>query len=145
MPDRISKEERSRNMSKIRGRDTSIEVEVRKYLFSQGFRFRKNDNRYPGKPDIVLPKYRTVVFVNGCFWHRHANCKLAYMPKSNIEFWNLKFEKNIANDKIKKEKLKSMGFRVIDVWECEIKKEKEKTFENLKKELLRGNEEETGQ
>lgn len=145
MPDRISKEERSRNMSNIRGKDTSIEVEVRKYLFSQGFRFRKNDKRYPGKPDIVLPKYRTVVFVNGCFWHRHVNCKLAYMPKSNIEFWNLKFEKNIANDEIKKEKLKSMGFRVIDVWECEIKKEKEKTFENLKKELLKGNEEETGQ
>ena len=145
MADVHTSEQRSYNMSRIQSKNTKPEEIVRKYLFSQGFRYRKNDPRLPGKPDIVLPKYKTVIFVNGCFWHRHANCKLAYMPKSNIEFWNLKFEKNIANDKIKKEKLKSMGFRVIDVWECEIKKEKEKTFENLKKELLRGNEEETGQ
>ena len=82
MSDSISPEHRSWNMSRIRGKDTKIEVMVRKYLFSKGFRFRKNDKRYPGKPDVVLPKYRTVIFVNGCFWHHHEGCKNATIPKS---------------------------------------------------------------
>ena len=87
MVDRFSKETRSYNMSRIRSKDTKPEIFVRKYLFSNGLRFRKNDKRYPGSPDIVLPKYRTVVFVHGCFWHFHKGCKYAGIPKSNVEFW----------------------------------------------------------
>lgn len=85
--DKITKEKRSWNMSRIKGRDTSIEVQVRKYLFRNGFRFRKNDKRLPGKPDIVLPKYRTVIFVHGCFWHRHPKCKNAAMPKTSVLYY----------------------------------------------------------
>ena len=86
-------------MSKIRGKDTKIEVKVRKHLFSQGFRFRKNDKKLAGKPDIVLPKYKTVIFIHGCFWHRHENCKDATTPKTRVDFWEEKFSKNIENDK----------------------------------------------
>ena len=87
MTDHITPEHRSWNMSRIRGKDTEIEIKVRRWLFSKGFRFRKNDKRYPGQPDIVLPKYRTVVFINGCFWHRHEGCKYATMPKTRTEYW----------------------------------------------------------
>ncbi|MCF0115816.1 MAG: DNA mismatch endonuclease Vsr, partial [Erysipelotrichaceae bacterium] len=87
MADKFTKDQRSRNMSHIRGKDTSIEVKVRKYLFSKGFRYRKNVKTLPGTPDIVLPKYRTVIFVNGCFWHRHEGCKLATTPSTNESFW----------------------------------------------------------
>lgn len=109
-------------MSRIRSTDTKPEVLVRKYLFAQGFRFRKNDRRYPGKPDIVLPKYRTVVFVHGCFWHHHVNCPYFAMPKSNVDFWKAKLEYNQNRDKTNFEKLRAAGWRVIVVWECEIKK-----------------------
>lgn len=85
--DKISKEKRSKNMSKIKSHDTSIEIKVRKYLFSQGFRYRKNVKSLPGKPDIVLSKYKTVIFINGCFWHRHPGCKYATTPSSHQEFW----------------------------------------------------------
>ena len=98
MSDTISPEHRSWNMSRIRNKDTKIEVLVRKYLFSRGYRFRKNDKRYPGKPDVVLPKYHVVIFVNGCFWHQHPGCKNATMPKSNTEFWKEKLGKNVTND-----------------------------------------------
>ena len=98
MADRISPEHRSWNMSRIKGKDTKIEVMVRQYLFHYGFRFRKNDKRYPGKPDVVLPKYKTAIFVHGCFWHRHEGCKLATTPKTRTEFWMEKFAKNVAND-----------------------------------------------
>lgn len=124
-------------MSHIRGKDTTIETEVRRYLFSKGFRFRKNDKRYPGHPDIVLPKYKTVIFVNGCFWHRHPGCKYAYTPKSNIEFWEKKFEKNVSNDKRDKELLENMGWHVIIVWECELKTEerRKQRLERLEAEI----------
>lgn len=124
-------------MSHIRGKDTTIETEVRRYLFSNGFRFRKNDKRYPGHPDIVLPKYKTVIFVNGCFWHRHPGCKYAYTPKSNIEFWEKKFEKNVSNDKRDKELLENMGWHVIIVWECELKTEerRKQRLERLEAEI----------
>ncbi|MGN0363885.1 MAG: very short patch repair endonuclease [Bilifractor sp.] len=132
-----SVEARSMNMSHIRGKDTTIETEVRRYLFSKGFRFRKNDKRYPGHPDIVLPKYKTVIFVNGCFWHRHPGCKYAYTPKSNIEFWEKKFEKNVSNDKRDKELLENMGWHVIIVWECELKTEerRKQRLERLEAEI----------
>lgn len=105
MADSLSPEKRSWNMSRIRGKDTSIEVKVRKYLFSQGFRYRKHVASLPGKPDIVLPKYHAVVFVNGCFWHRHPGCKEAYMPKSRVEFWQEKFERNVQNDALHRNEL----------------------------------------
>ena len=118
-------------MSRIKDKDTSIEVQVRRYLFLRGFRFRKNDKRYPGKPDVVLPKYKTAVFVNGCFWHMHENCKQGRIPKTNVEFWKNKLERNVANDKIQHEKLCDMGWTVITLWECELKKDFVGTMERL--------------
>lgn len=115
------KKTRSYNMSQIKGKNTKPEGIVRKYLFSQGYRYRKNDKRLPGTPDIVLPKYKTVIFVNGCFWHGHKGCKYFVWPKSNTEFWQQKIESNIVRDKQKSKLLKSQGWRVIIVWECELK------------------------
>lgn len=128
MSDTLTPEKRSWNMSQIKGKDTKIEVLVRKYLFSKGFRFRKNDKRLPGKPDIVLPKYKTVIFVNGCFWHLHENCKLARLPKTNTEFWEKKLEKNVYNDKLHINQLSALGWKVITLWECELEKDFEKTM-----------------
>ena len=98
MVDKFSKETRSRIMSQIRGKDTKPEILVRSYLFSRGLRFRKNDKRYPGSPDIVLPKYKTIVFVHGCFWHLHEGCKYAKMPKSNVDYWKPKLYRNRERD-----------------------------------------------
>ncbi len=135
--DRLSAEKRSWNMSQIKGKDTAIEVRVRKYLFSKGFRFRKNDKRLPGKPDVVLPKYRTVIFVHGCFWHRHPSCKNATTPKSNTDFWLRKFEKNVDNDKKNYDSLKQMGWNVVVVWECELTKARfDATMQRVINELL---------
>lgn len=122
MTDHITPEHRSWNMSRIKGKDTKIEVQVRSWLFSRGFRFRKNDKRYPGKPDIVLPKYKTIIFINGCFWHRHEGCKYATTPKTRTDFWLEKFERNIANDKLHVQQLEEQGWKVITLWECELKK-----------------------
>ena len=122
MADDRSPQERSRNMAAIKGKDTSIEVKVRSYLFSKGYRFRKNDRRFPGTPDIVLPKYHTVIFIHGCFWHRHAFCRYATSPKTNVEYWTQKFERNTGNDRKHYEDLESMGWNVIVIWECELKK-----------------------
>ena len=119
--DNRSKEARSRNMSRIPSKNTKPEETVRKYLFSQGFRYRKNVSNLPGKPDIVLPKYKTVVFVNGCFWHAHQGCKCFVPPKSNSEFWQHKFMYNIERDERNYQKLCDLGWRVIIVWECEIR------------------------
>lgn len=137
MSDKLTPEHRSWNMSRIKGKDTKIEVIVRQYLFSKGYRFRKNDKRYPGKPDIVLPKYKTVIFVHGCFWHRHPGCKNATIPKTRTEFWNDKFEKNVRNDKIKQEQLEQMGWKVIVIWECELEKNFSQTMEAVETELKR--------
>ena len=112
---------RSYNMSRIRSENTKPEEMVRKYLFSQGFRYRKNDKRLPGKPDIVLPKYRTVVFVNGCFWHMHEGCKYFVWPRNNRDFWKQKIEGNVQRDRRKKTELESMGWNVITIWECQLK------------------------
>ena len=127
---------RSYNMSRVKGKDIKPEEIVRKYLFSQGFRYRKNDKRLPGKPDIVLPKYKTVIFVNGCFWHKHEGCKYFVWPKSNSEFWKEKIESNIVRDKKQYEELKNAGWHVIIVWECELKKKQRMdTLERLVTEI----------
>ena len=123
---------RSYNMSRIKGKNTKPEELVRKYLFSKGFRYRKNDKRLPGSPDIVLPKYKTVIFVNGCFWHGHEGCRYFVWPKSNPDFWKKKIEANILRDKQKIELLKSMGWKVLVVWECQLKVScRKQTLENL--------------
>lgn len=118
-------------MSQIRAQDTSIEVKVRKYLFSQGFRYRKNVKGLPGKPDIVLPKYRTVVFIHGCFWHRHENCKRATTPKSRLDYWLPKFDRNVQNDRKHREELEKAGWNVVTIWECEVNKSFDETMEKL--------------
>lgn len=137
MSDKLTPEKRSWNMSRIKGKDTKIEVEVRKYLFSKGYRFRKNDKRYPGKPDIVLPKYHVAIFVHGCFWHRHEGCKDATTPKTRTEFWLEKFDKNVKNDQIKQEKLRELGWKVIVIWECELERSFQETMDKVEKELTR--------
>ena len=121
MADTKTPAERSENMSRIRSTNTKPEEIVRKYLFSHGFRYRKNDKRYPGKPDIVLPKYRTIIFVNGCFWHMHG-CSRSRLPRSNEEYWKPQIERNIKRDAENKQKLEAAGWNVIIVWECELKK-----------------------
>ena len=136
MPDKITKKQRSENMRKIKSKDTSIEVKVRKYLYHHGFRYRKNVKELPGKPDIVLDKYKVVIFVNGCFFHHHNNCKLAYIPKSNIDFWIKKFNRNIENDIKHINQLEQMDYKVITVWECEIKDCFEYRMEELVKEII---------
>lgn len=113
---------RSYTMSHIRGKDTKIEVLVRSYLFRKGLRFRKNDKRYPGHPDVVLPKYHAIVFVNGCFWHMHEGCSKHSMPKSNVEFWQAKLLRNHNRDIAQRAELEAAGWRVITVWECELTK-----------------------
>ena len=131
--DVLTPEQRKRNMQSIRGKDTKIEVKVRSELFKRGFRFRKNDSRYPGKPDIVLPKFKTVIFVNGCYWHRHPGCKYATIPKTNAEFWNKKFQANVENDVKNKTALEAAGWKVITLWECELKSNFEETMQNAEK------------
>ena len=121
MSDVHSPDVRSYNMSRIHGKDTKPEEIVRKFLFSKGFRYRKNDSRLPGKPDIVLPKYKTVIFVNGCFWHVHQGCKDFFWPKNNAEFWKDKLGKNTERDQRNYALLEQQGWRVLIVWECELK------------------------
>lgn len=122
--DNHSKEIRSYNMSKIRSTGTKPEDMVRKFLFSKGLRYRKNVKTLPSKPDIVLPKYKTIVFVNGCFWHGHQNCRYFIMPKSNTEYWESKISNNIVRDKITYKTLSDLGWNVLVVWECELKKDR---------------------
>jgi DNA mismatch endonuclease vsr len=132
MADVHSAKVRSYNMSRIRSKDTKPEELVRKYLFSKGFRYRKNDVRLPGKPDIVLPKYKTVIFVNGCFWHGHQGCRYFVWPKNNAEFWKKKIGDNIQRDDKICSLLKELGWNVIVIWECELKPSvAEKTLSTL--------------
>lgn len=120
MADNHTPEVRSYNMSRIRSKGTKPEEMVRKYLFAQGFRYRKNVRKLPGCPDIVLPKYRTVIFVHGCFWHMH-NCERFKWPSSNTEYWEPKIKRNAERDRLNQEKLRADGWNVIVIWECEIK------------------------
>ena len=119
--DRLSPQERSATMRSIKGKDTSIERIVRSYLFSKGLRFRKNVSYLPGTPDIVLKKWKTVIFVNGCFWHGHERCRYFVLPKSNVQFWENKIMRNRENGEKNKKKLEAMGWKVLTVWECELK------------------------
>jgi len=123
MPDSHSSETRSYNMSRIRSKETKPEVLVRKYLYTKGFRYRKNDNRYPGKPDIILPKYKTAIFINGCFWHMHEGCSDFVMPETNKAYWEPKLRRNHQKDTENKADLEMLGWKVIVVWECELKKD----------------------
>lgn len=122
MADNHSVKVRSYNMSRIRSINTKPEVVVRKYLFSKGLRYRKNDKRFPGKPDIVLPKYKVIVFVHGCFWHAHKGCPDYVLPKSNKHYWHTKLKRNSIRDAENINQLSNEGWRVIIVWECELKK-----------------------
>ncbi len=133
MTDIKTREERSRNMAAIKGKDTKPEMIVRKYLFSRGLRYRVNNRKLPGSPDIVLRKYKTVVFVDGCFWHGHKSCKYFRLPKSNVDFWRHKIAMNIARDYANNVDLKLAGWRVIRVWECKIrtKARREETLQQL--------------
>lgn len=124
MTDVHSKEKRSYNMSKIKGKNTKPELIVRKYLHSQGFRYLLHDKRFPGKPDIVLPKYKAVVNIHGCFWHKHDGCKYFVIPKTRTDWWLEKINKTVERDKQNESSLESMGWKSFVVWECELKGEK---------------------
>lgn len=132
MADVHTPEQRSYNMSRIHSKNTKPEELVRKFLFSQGFRYRKNDAKLPGKPDIVLPKYKAVIFVNGCFWHGHEGCRYFVWPKNNAEFWKEKITGNIQRDKHNHQLLANQGWRVIEIWECQLMKSVvDNTLQNL--------------
>lgn len=135
MADRISEKQRSQNMRAIKGKDTKIEVKVRKYLYHHGFRYRKNVRDLPGTPDIVLPKYHVCIFVNGCFWHHHYNCKYATLPKSRQDYWLKKINRNVENDIRHTKELNQLGYHVITVWECEIKEAFEERMQYLIEEI----------
>lgn len=128
---------RSYTMSRIRGKETGIERQVRSYLFARGLRFRKNDRRYPGHPDVVLPKWNAIVFVNGCFWHMHQGCSKVSIPKSNVEFWTAKLTRNKRRDAAQIEQLTGMGWRVFTVWECQLDREHaQTTLEELYRQIV---------
>jgi DNA mismatch endonuclease (patch repair protein) len=118
--DSLTPTRRSWNMSRIKGRNTTPELAVRSVLHRLGFRFRLHRRDLPGRPDIVLPRFRTAVLVHGCFWHQHRGCRLAYQPKTNTEFWNEKLGLNVARDNANARKLRALGWRVLTVWECQI-------------------------
>lgn len=131
MADKMTKEQRHKCMASIHSKNTKPELIVRKYLFAHGFRYRINVKKLPGKPDIVLKKYQTVIFVNGCFWHGH-NCNNYIMPQTNIDFWRSKIEKNKQRDMDERIKLRKMGWHVIQIWECQLKpKVRQKNLEGL--------------
>ena len=129
--DRLTKVERSWNMSRIRNKDTKPEMIVRSALHKLGFRYRLHAKNLPGHPDIVLSKYHTVIFVHGCFWHQHPGCKKATIPNNNHEFWLRKLEENVVRDKKNITKLESLGWKVIIVWECDIEKESNVTIKTV--------------
>jgi DNA mismatch endonuclease (patch repair protein) len=136
MADVHTKEQRSYNMSRIKGKDTKPEMLVRKFLHAQGFRYKLHDKSLPGKPDIVLPKYKTVIFIHGCFWHGHNNCKYFTIPKTRTEWWRNKIETNKANDVKAVKALRKEGWKIITVWECKLKPAKvEKTLTSLLKKI----------
>ena len=138
MADNHTREVRSRNMSHIRSANSKPEEKVRKYLFSKGFRYRKNDKRYPGKPDIVLPKYNTVIFINGCFWHKH-DCPRFVWPSTNEEYWKPKILRNVERDIQVQSLLREQGWNVLVIWECQLKKKEfQATMDSLVNKIVGG-------
>lgn len=133
--DKISAEKRSWNMSRIRGKNTRPERVVRSLLHRMGYRFRLHCADLPGKPDVVLPRFRTVVLVHGCFWHRHPGCRFAYVPETRVEFWLNKFGKNVARDRKSRKALEQLGWKVCVVWECEIKADRLSVARRLSEQL----------
>ena len=133
--DRLTPEERSKNMAAIHNKNTKPEVYIRKLLFSQGYRYRIGSPNIEGHPDIYMAKYNTAIFVNGCFWHRHAGCKYAYTPKSRVEFWTKKFSANIQRDATVRERLKQKHVKCLTIWECTIKRMKKDV--DTEKEILK--------
>ncbi|MCI1663537.1 very short patch repair endonuclease [Bifidobacterium crudilactis] len=128
---------RSYTMSRIRGKDTGIERLVRSFLFSKGLRFRKNDKRYPGHPDVVLPRWHTIIFVNGCFWHAHDQCAKSSTPKSNVEFWTKKLMRNKERDAQQQRELRKAGWKVLVVWECELdRKHRQERLDSLYRQIV---------
>lgn len=121
MADIVSKEQRSRNMSAIRSKDTKPELYIRKLLYADGYRYRKNDASVYGHPDMFLSKYNTAIFIHGCFWHRHRNCRFAYTPKTRIDFWSKKFQVNVERDLVVKKELNQEHIRILVIWECTVK------------------------
>lgn len=136
MADSLTSAHRSWNMSRIRGRDTKPEVRLRSLLHRAGFRFRLHDRKLPGRPDIVLPKYRAVIMVHGCFWHRHEGCSNATTPSTRPEFWQAKFDGNVQRDRVAEERLATLGWRVLTVWECDLKKEPDSVVDAIRRQLL---------
>lgn len=120
--DKISKERRSRNMSRIQSKDTKPELAVRSILHNGGFRFRLHVKKLPGSPDLVLPRYGCAILVHGCFWHRHSDCRYSYTPKSRVAFWKSKLTANVARDRLVRLQLRRLGWQVIVVWECETRR-----------------------
>ena len=135
MADRISPEHRSWNMSRIRGKDTGPELCLRSLLHRAGFRYRLHDTTLPGKPDLVLPRYRTVIFVHGCYWHRHSGCKYATTPRTRTDFWLAKFQGTVERDRRAVEELSRCGWRVITVWECELKRDPTAVVLEIRRQL----------
>lgn len=134
----MTKEQRHRCMASIRGKDTKPELLVRKFLFARGFRYRLNHPRLPGHPDIVMRKYRTVIFVNGCFWHGHDGCSCFVLPKTNTDFWRAKIERNKTRDVEEQRRLAAMGWHCITIWECQLKPAlRQQTLESLACTLYR--------
>lgn len=131
MADTISSERRSWNMSRIGGRNTKPELRLRSLLHRAGFRFRLHAKDLPGRPDIVLPRYRTVIFVHGCFWHRHAGCRNATTPSTRMEFWQDKFDGNVNRDQRNRATLEAAGWKVLTVWECELKAEADRVVDRI--------------
>ena len=136
MADVLTKEQRKKCMSQVKSKNSKPELLVRQFLFASGYRFRLHRKDLPGKPDIVLPKYKTVIFINGCFWHGHENCKYSKIPDSNQEFWRNKILGNINRDFVNKSKLKSLGWNVIEIWQCQLKPiNRDATLNNLLEQL----------
>lgn len=138
MADKVSKKVRSRNMSAIKGKNTKPEMIVRRFLHHKGYRFRLHRKDLPGKPDITLARYKTVIFVHGCFWHQHSNCNNAVMPKTNVAFWQDKLNGNIVRDKKNTLLLQEKGWQVLTIWECEVTSES--NMEKLTKKIRNNNE-----
>lgn len=137
MSDIYSKEKRSEIMSHITGKNTKPEIIVGKYLFAKGLRYRKNVRTLPGSPDFFFRKYKTAIFVNGCFWHGHENCKMFRLPSSNQEFWEKKIRDNKQRDIRNKQELELLGYKVITIWQCQLNtKDREKNLEALYKTLI---------